>query len=94
MKPVATFLKILIRGYQLFISPVFPIACRYGPTCSSYALEAVSTHGAFKGGWLALKRIARCHPWGGEGYDPVPAKDAQEICTHHSINSDLASGTR
>lgn len=62
----------LIHVYRLFISPFFPAACRYTPTCSGYALEAIQKHGPFKGFWLALKRISRCHPWGGHGYDPVP----------------------
>lgn len=62
----------LIRGYQLLISPLLPASCRYTPTCSSYALEALRKHGVFKGGWLALKRIFSCHPWGGSGHDPVP----------------------
>ena len=62
----------LIRFYQLCISPLSPPRCRYTPTCSQYAIEAVSKYGALKGGWLALKRLARCHPWGGCGYDPVP----------------------
>ena len=61
-----------IRFYQLFISPVLPPSCRFHPTCSAYAVEAVMTHGPLRGGWLALKRLARCHPWGGSGYDPVP----------------------
>lgn len=61
-----------IRFYQLCISPMFPSCCRFTPTCSSYAIEAVSKHGIFKGLWLAGKRILRCHPWGGSGYDPVP----------------------
>lgn len=61
-----------IRFYQLFISPVLPPACRFYPTCSAYALEAIMTHGVLRGGWLALRRLARCHPWGGSGYDPVP----------------------
>ena len=61
-----------IRFYQLCISPVLPPACRYYPTCSAYAAEAIMTHGIFRGGWLALKRLARCHPCGGSGYDPVP----------------------
>ena len=51
---------------------MFPAACRYTPTCSQYAIEAISKHGAIKGLWLAIKRISRCHPWGGSGYDPVP----------------------
>lgn len=60
------------RFYQLVISPYLAPRCRYQPTCSSYAIEAIETHGALKGGWLATKRIGRCHPWGGFGYDPVP----------------------
>ncbi|MFJ1429823.1 membrane protein insertion efficiency factor YidD [Capnocytophaga canimorsus] len=63
---------LLVRFYQLFISPFTPSACRYVPTCSQYTLEALKKHGLFKGGYLAIKRIARCHPWGGSGYDPVP----------------------
>nr|WP_071530807.1 membrane protein insertion efficiency factor YidD [Pontibacter sp. BAB1700] len=54
------------------ISPLKPATCRYTPTCSAYALGAVNKYGPFKGGWMALKRIGRCHPWGGSGYDPVP----------------------
>jgi putative membrane protein insertion efficiency factor len=62
----------LIRFYQKCISPLTPPACRYTPTCSQYAIEAIRKHGVVKGCWLAAKRIARCHPWGGSGYDPVP----------------------
>lgn len=62
----------LIRAYKRFLSPMLPVACRYVPTCSDYALEAVERHGALRGSWLALKRLARCHPFGGHGYDPVP----------------------
>jgi len=58
--------------YQRAISPFFPPSCRYVPTCSQYMMDAVMKHGIFNGGWLALKRITRCHPWGGSGYDPVP----------------------
>ena len=65
-------LCVPIRIYQYCISPVLPPACRFTPTCSAYAVEAVMTHGVLRGGWLALKRLARCHPWGGSGYDPVP----------------------
>ncbi|MDR1740041.1 MAG: membrane protein insertion efficiency factor YidD [Bacteroidales bacterium] len=73
MKRVAKFFLIgLIKIYQYCISPFFPPACRYTPTCSAYAAEAIEKHGVFKGVWLALKRIAHCHPWGGSGYDPVP----------------------
>ncbi|MBJ2193127.1 MAG: membrane protein insertion efficiency factor YidD [Muribaculaceae bacterium] len=63
---------LLIRFYQGAISPHFPSCCRYTPTCSQYAVEAITRHGAIRGSWLALKRICRCHPWGGSGYDPVP----------------------
>jgi putative membrane protein insertion efficiency factor len=62
----------LIRFYQLGISPHFPPSCRFYPSCSAYAHEALETHGLLRGGWLFLRRFARCHPWGGEGYDPVP----------------------
>ena len=66
-------LLFLIRFYQRYISPVFPARCRFRPTCSAYAFEAVSKYGALKGGFLALKRIARCHPfYKGNWYDPVP----------------------
>ena len=61
-----------IRGYRLLISPMFPPSCRYLPTCSEYAIDALTTHGLWRGGWLALRRLGRCHPWGGSGYDPVP----------------------
>ncbi len=62
----------LVRGYQLFISPFVPPSCRFHPTCSHYAIEALQKHGAVKGFWLALRRIARCHPWHPGGHDPVP----------------------
>ncbi len=69
---LSALLILPIRFYQLFISPLTPASCRFTPTCSQYAFEAIKKHGPFKGGWLALKRILRCHPWGGSGYDPVP----------------------
>ena len=62
----------LIRFYKVCISHYLGNHCRYTPTCSQYAYEAISKYGIFKGGWLALKRLLRCHPWGGSGYDPVP----------------------
>ena len=63
---------LIIRIYQYTISPYFPASCRYTPTCSAYGVEALKKHGAFKGGWLTIKRILSCNPWGGSGYDPVP----------------------
>ncbi|MDE6342168.1 MAG: membrane protein insertion efficiency factor YidD [Muribaculaceae bacterium] len=72
MNPLKSLMIMMIRFYQYAISPHTPPSCRFTPTCSQYAVEAISRHGALKGGWLALKRIARCHPWGGSGYDPVP----------------------
>jgi putative membrane protein insertion efficiency factor len=62
----------LIRFYQKCISPLTPPSCRFTPTCSQYTLEAIRKYGVIKGCWLGAKRIARCHPWGGSGYDPVP----------------------
>ncbi|MCS6822989.1 MAG: membrane protein insertion efficiency factor YidD [Cytophagaceae bacterium] len=63
---------LLIRLYQLTISPLLPMSCRYTPTCSEYSIQAIRKHGIFKGVWLSVKRISRCHPWGGHGHDPVP----------------------
>lgn len=73
-------LILLVRVYRFAISPWLGMNCRYDPTCSHYAIEALQAHGIFKGGWLAIRRIGRCHPWGGSGYDPVPnsAKDEDE----------------
>jgi len=62
----------LIRGYQRFISPMFPPSCRFYPSCSEYTYQAVVKYGAIRGGWLGLRRISRCHPWNEGGYDPVP----------------------
>ncbi|MGB0304928.1 MAG: membrane protein insertion efficiency factor YidD [Flavobacteriaceae bacterium] len=65
-------LILLIKIYQNFISPLLPSTCRFQPTCSHYSIEALKKHGAFRGGFLAIKRIARCHPWGDSGHDQVP----------------------
>ena len=65
-------LILFVRGYQLFLSPFLPPSCRYTPSCSAYAIEALQRHGALRGGWLAVRRIARCHPFRPGGYDPVP----------------------
>ena len=69
---LTTLLLLPVYFYRACISPLLPASCRYTPTCSEYAVEALKRHGPFKGFWLAMKRIARCHPWGGSGYDPVP----------------------
>lgn len=65
-------LVLLIQGYQLVLSPLLPSACRYFPTCSQYAIDALKRYGILRGGWLALKRISRCHPFHSGGFDPVP----------------------
>lgn len=67
-----TLFKLPIHLYRWFLSPFFGGHCRFHPTCSAYALEAIETHGALRGSGLALKRLGRCHPWGGSGHDPVP----------------------
>jgi putative membrane protein insertion efficiency factor len=80
---------LLIRGYQLLISPIFPGTCRFHPTCSRYAVDAFTGHGVFKGAWLSLKRIGRCHPWGDAGFDPVPehihSQAENASCRHTSL---------
>ena len=68
------FIALPIRFYRIGISPLLPSRCRHLPTCSEYALEALEMHGPFRGLWLSIKRIGRCHPWGSHGYDPVPHK--------------------
>jgi len=75
MRLVSAFLRGLIHVYRLAISPYLAPRCRFLPTCSEYALEAITRHGALRGGWLALRRIGRCHPWARWGYDPVPGND-------------------
>jgi putative membrane protein insertion efficiency factor len=64
-----------LAAYRVLLSPVIGGTCRFTPSCSAYAEEAVAVHGAWRGGWLTVKRLARCHPFGGWGYDPVPARD-------------------
>ncbi len=68
----------LVKLYRLAISPLLGANCRFQPTCSEYALQALRVHGAFRGSLLAAKRIGRCHPWGGHGYDPVPGTEPDE----------------
>jgi putative membrane protein insertion efficiency factor len=72
-------LKFLIRVYQIALSPLLGPNCRYYPTCSQYAIEAIESHGSLRGAWLAMKRISRCHPWHEGGFDPVPGR-----CLKHS----------
>ena len=90
MKILRPLLILPIRLYQLAISPLLPPSCRYQPTCSAYAIEALEQHGAWRGGWLTLRRLLRCHPWGGSGYDPVPASgiphDRDSHRCHHGAH--------
>jgi uncharacterized protein len=76
MKQILRILSLpfifLVRVYQKVISPMLGPKCRYAPTCSEYTVQALKKHGLIKGGWLSIKRISSCHPWGGSGYDPVP----------------------
>jgi hypothetical protein len=72
-------LKILIRAYQLVLSPMIGPSCRFYPSCSHYAIEAIETHGSLRGAWLTIKRISGCHPWHEGGFDPVPGR-----CLKHS----------
>lgn len=87
-----TIMRAAIRGYQLFISPILPGSCRYWPSCSQYTLEAVSEHGAMRGGWLGLRRILRCNPWGGWGYDPVPPAHGNRCKGHAEATAGLVPG--
>lgn len=77
----------LINFYQKYISPFTPATCRYQPTCSHYAKEALQVHGFFKGSWLAVKRIFSCHPWGGKGFDPVPKKANPKVQKSNTANN-------
>ena len=74
MSPLARIVALPVRAYRLLLSPWVGHACRFQPTCSAYALEALERHGALRGSWLTVRRIGRCHPWGGWGYDPVPPR--------------------
>ncbi|MFN2586888.1 MAG: membrane protein insertion efficiency factor YidD [Actinomycetota bacterium] len=75
MSPAGRLLLLLVALYRRVVSPLLGPHCRYAPTCSEYAAEAIRSHGALRGGWLATKRVARCHPWAPGGIDPVPAAD-------------------
>lgn len=94
---VKKLVRFLIRGYQWMISPMIHFVggpgtgCRFTPTCSQYFLEAVERHGVWRGGWMGIKRICRCHPWGKTGYDPVPGGEDAKDATHCACHS-AASG--
>lgn len=76
---IRAVVSIPLHAYRLLLSPLLGPACRYAPSCSAYALEAIATHGALRGWALALRRLSRCHPWGGSGYDPVPPLAAADL---------------
>ena len=84
------FLKALITVYKYVLSPLLGPRCRYLPTCSSYAIQAIDLHGPIKGGWLAAKRILRCNPWGDSGYDPVPNVETSRT-DNCNCNAELSS---
>ena len=77
MTPAAHILALPVHAYRLLLSPWLGMDCRFQPTCSVYALESLDRHGALKGGYLTARRLCRCHPWGGHGYDPVPGADPE-----------------
>ena len=81
MRLIALIGIVPVRAYQWFISPLLPPSCRFEPTCSAYAITAFERHGLLRGGYLTARRLLRCHPWGGRGYDPVP--DTHDDCRHH-----------
>jgi putative membrane protein insertion efficiency factor len=76
--PVRWLLIVLLRGYRTLVSPLYGQVCRYHPSCSAYALDAVTTHGSLRGTWLTLRRLLRCHPWAAGGYDPVPPRSSRD----------------
>jgi uncharacterized protein len=91
----ASVLRGIIRLYQLCLSPFCAGSCRYLPSCSEYAREAIAVHGALYGGWLGFCRILRCHPWGGDGYDPVPPHPLGRCSHDHSDTATPSqAGTR
>ena len=84
----------LLKGYRFAISPLYGQVCRYHPTCSAYALEAVQTHGAIRGSWLAMRRVARCHPWAAGGLDPVPPTKNRTSPSRTSATATPTTGER
>ena len=93
MRALRLLMLVLIRGYQLLISPFFPPSCRYIPSCSEYARQAVVRHGPLRGGWLALRRLLRCHPWADWGYDPVPDAPADQVKGSRAQNAGTAKNS-
>ena len=89
MSPLARVLRWFVRLYQ-HVRAGRPSPCRYQPTCSSYAIEAIELHGALRGGWLAARRLGRCHPWGGHGWDPVPHPHDHLADDHHDQERKVA----
>jgi len=85
MNPIGLVLRGMIRVYQYLISPLLPPSCRFMPTCSAYAVEAIAVHGPLTGSWLAARRLCRCHPWSEGGFDPVPP------CSRQSDQSERMS---
>ena len=83
MNPIGQAMRGTIRLYQLVVSPILPSNCRFMPSCSAYAMEAIHRHGPLAGSWLATKRICRCHPWNDGGYDPVPQPSPDLDSSHH-----------
>jgi putative membrane protein insertion efficiency factor len=91
MSVIARALVAPIRFYQRFVSPALPASCRYYPTCSAYAVESLQVHGALRGGWLSVRRIARCHPWHAGGFDPVPPRRERSAAAVSSPPGDSSS---
>lgn len=89
-KWIALPMRALIAVYRYGVSPFIAGSCRYHPSCSAYAEESLNTYGAFRGGWIALKRMTRCHPWGGHGYDPVPEMEPKKA-SDPALSSHLPS---
>jgi uncharacterized protein len=83
----------LLKAYRFAISPLYGQVCRYHPTCSAYALEAVQKHGAMRGTWLAMRRVARCHPWAAGGFDPVPPRQDRALKIRRSSTASTALTT-
>ena len=90
----ARILALPVRAYRRFLSPLKPPTCRFVPTCSHYALDALRQHGSLRGSWLTLRRLCRCHPWGGSGFDPVPTRNPSPTASpRKAIEADAANDT-